>query len=193
VPRPAGRVRGEVGVERARQPGPVKRADDRTHGAVRDHGDDGDGKLEPPPPDAAAVMPVTVATMTSPVWSASLVTDRVREPFRLLDTETVARMLAVSEEWVRGHAAELDAIRVGDAPKGALRFDGAWLRAALDRRRIDRRKETSRRRAAATMDGHRPCGRRSGCTGLVRRCRVGAPGFGGDANGGVRGSAVGAL
>jgi len=77
---------------------------------------------------------------------AELVTDRVREPFRLLDTQTVARMLAVSEEWVREHAAELGAIRVGDGPKGALRFDGARVRAALDRRRIDRPKETRRRR-----------------------------------------------
>lgn len=77
---------------------------------------------------------------------AELIADRVREPFHLLDTQTVARMLAVSEEWVREHAAELGAIRVGDGPKGALRFDVARVRAALDRRRIDNSKETSRRR-----------------------------------------------
>ena len=56
---------------------------------------------------------------------AELVADGIREPLRLLDTRTVARMLAVSEEWVREHAAELGAIRVGDGPKGALRFDAA--------------------------------------------------------------------
>jgi hypothetical protein len=77
---------------------------------------------------------------------AELVTDRVREPFHLLDTQTVARMLAVSEEWVREHAAELGAIRVGDGPKGALRFDAVRVRAALDRRRIDRTNETPQRR-----------------------------------------------
>jgi hypothetical protein len=77
---------------------------------------------------------------------AELVDDRIREPFRLLDTKTVARMLAVSEEWVREHAAELGAVRVGDGPKGALRFDAARVHAALERRRIDRSKETPRRR-----------------------------------------------
>ena len=77
---------------------------------------------------------------------AELVDDRIREPFRLLDTKTVARMLAVSEEWVREHAAELGAVRVGDGPKGALRFDAARVRAALERRRLDRPKDRQRRR-----------------------------------------------
>ena len=77
---------------------------------------------------------------------AELVDDRIREPFRLLDTRTVARMLAVSEEWVREHAAELGAVRVGDGPKGALRFDAARVRAALERRRLDRPKDRQRRR-----------------------------------------------
>lgn len=77
---------------------------------------------------------------------AELVADRIREPLRLLDTRTVARMLAVSEEWVREHAAELGAIRVGDGPKGALRFDAARVNAALDGRRLDRPHEGQRRR-----------------------------------------------
>jgi hypothetical protein len=77
---------------------------------------------------------------------AELVDDRIRETFRLVDTKTVARMLAVSEEWVREHAAELGAVRVGDGPKGALRFDAARVRAALERRRLDRPKERQRRR-----------------------------------------------
>src|SRR5215207_1224233 len=34
---------------------------------------------------------------------ADLVVERIREPFRLVDTQTLARMLAVSEEWVRAH------------------------------------------------------------------------------------------
>ena len=78
---------------------------------------------------------------------AELVDDRLREPFRLLDTRTVARMLAVSEDWVREHAAELGAVRVGDGPKGALRFDAARVRAALERRRLGRPKDRQRRRA----------------------------------------------
>jgi len=76
---------------------------------------------------------------------AELVADRVPEPLRLMDTQTVARMLAVSEEWVREHAAELGAIRVGDGPKGALRFDLARVRAALERRRLERPKDRQRR------------------------------------------------
>jgi hypothetical protein len=76
---------------------------------------------------------------------ADLVVERIREPFRLVDTQTLARMLAVSEEWVRAHAAELGAVRVGDGPKGALRFDLARVRAALERRRLDRPKGRQRR------------------------------------------------
>lgn len=40
--------------------------------------------------------------------------------FQLLDTGTVARIMAVSEDWVRAHAAELGAIRVGDGAKGTF-------------------------------------------------------------------------
>jgi hypothetical protein len=76
---------------------------------------------------------------------ADLVVGRVREPFRLVDTQTLARMLAVSEEWVRAHAAELGAVRVGDGPKGALRFDLARVRAMLERRRLERPKDRQRR------------------------------------------------
>jgi hypothetical protein len=78
---------------------------------------------------------------------ADLVVERIREPFRLVDTQTLARMLAVSEEWVRAHAAELGAVRVGDGPKGALRFDLARVRAMLERRRLERPKDRQRRPA----------------------------------------------
>ena len=88
---------------------------------------------------------------------AELVADRIREPLRLLDTRTVARMLAVSEEWVREHAAELGAIRVGDGPNGALRFDAARVRAALERRRLGRPMDRQRR----------PLGQRRRSLGLV--------------------------
>jgi hypothetical protein len=77
---------------------------------------------------------------------AELVANRIREPFRLVDTHTIARMLAVSEEWVREHAAELGAVRVCDGAKGALRFDVARVRAALERRRLERPNDRQRRR-----------------------------------------------
>ena len=76
---------------------------------------------------------------------AELLAERVREPFRLLDSQTVAGMLGVSEDWVREHSAELGAIRIGDGPKGALRFDIARVRAALERRRVGRPSERRRR------------------------------------------------
>jgi hypothetical protein len=83
---------------------------------------------------------------------AELVAERIREPFGLVDTQTVARMLAVSAEWVREHAAELGAVRVGDGTKGALRFDLARVRAALERRRLERPKDRPRRQPGSGDD-----------------------------------------
>ena len=74
---------------------------------------------------------------------AELLIDHASEPVRLMATPVVARILGVSEEWVRDHASELGAIRVGDGPKGALRFDSRRLRAALERRRVERPREAS--------------------------------------------------
>lgn len=54
----------------------------------------------------------------------------------LVDTATVADMIGVSTDWVRDHAPELGAFRVGDGAKGELRFDPADVRAALERRRL---------------------------------------------------------
>jgi hypothetical protein len=80
-----------------------------------------------------------------------LLADDAREPFRLLETQGVARMLAVSEEWVRQHAAELGAIRVGDSPRGPLRFDVDRVRAALAQRRLPRtQRAPAKRRARRT-------------------------------------------
>jgi hypothetical protein len=53
-----------------------------------------------------------------------------------IDTATLARTLGASEDWVRDHAAELGAVRLGDGPKGALRFDLGRVHEALDRRRL---------------------------------------------------------
>lgn len=87
---------------------------------------------------------------------ADLLAEHAREPFRLLDTQAVARMLAVSEEWVREHAAELGAIRVGDSPRGPLRFDVDRVRAALAQRRLqrtDRAPAKRRGRRTSTASG----------------------------------------
>src|SRR3954451_17178260 len=63
-----------------------------------------------------------------------------------LDTTAVATMLGGSGDWVREHAAELGAIRVGDGAKGALRFDIKRVKAALDRRRLREPRREPRRR-----------------------------------------------
>lgn len=55
---------------------------------------------------------------------------------RLLTTADVADLLAVSAEWVREHATEFGAIRVGDGPRGELRFEPARVTEALERRRL---------------------------------------------------------
>jgi hypothetical protein len=53
-----------------------------------------------------------------------------------VDTTALAIMLGVSGDWVREHAAELGAIRIGNGPKGALRFELRRVRTALEQRRL---------------------------------------------------------
>jgi hypothetical protein len=80
---------------------------------------------------------------------ASRVVELLREEPRVgrhVDTTAVATMLGVSGDWVREHAAELGAVRVGDGPKGALRFDLRRVKAALDHRRLERPRGESKRR-----------------------------------------------
>lgn len=55
-------------------------------------------------------------------------------------------MLDASEEWVRNHAVELGAVRLGDGPKGSFRFDANRVREMLDRRRLDQPQPLLRRR-----------------------------------------------
>lgn len=86
---------------------------------------------------------------------AELLIDELCEPRRLVDTPAVARMLSTSEEWVRDHAAELGAIRIGDGPKGALRFEERRVHAALEHRRIGRPQQ---RQAGRPGPRRRPAG-----------------------------------
>jgi hypothetical protein len=71
-----------------------------------------------------------------------------REPSvdRYVDTTAVAALLGVSGDWVREHAAELGGVRVGDGPKGALRFELRRVRLALEQRRLARQPSPKPRR-----------------------------------------------
>jgi hypothetical protein len=80
---------------------------------------------------------------------ASRVVELLRHESRLghhVDTAAVATMLGVKSDWVREHAVELGAIRVGDGPKGALRFDVERVKRALDQRRLGRPGRLRKRR-----------------------------------------------
>lgn len=56
----------------------------------------------------------------------------------LWTTADVATELAVSEDWVRDHAGELGAIRIGDPRNGPLRFEPDAIDAYKQSRRIRR-------------------------------------------------------
>jgi hypothetical protein len=57
-------------------------------------------------------------------------------PRALLTTSEVAEAIGVGPDWVRDHAAELGGIRIGDGPRGELRFEAERVAAALERRRL---------------------------------------------------------
>jgi hypothetical protein len=62
-----------------------------------------------------------------------------------VDTATVARRYDVGEDWVRSHAVELGAVRLGDR-RGPLRFDLGRVAAAMERRRVTGEPPARRRR-----------------------------------------------
>lgn len=78
---------------------------------------------------------------------------------RLLTTPEVAEQLSMSPEWVREHAAELGASRMGSSPRAPLRFRPAAIAEALDRWQLD----IPAARSAAGRPGPR---RRSHATGV---------------------------
>ena len=55
-----------------------------------------------------------------------------------VDTGAVARLLSVSQDWIRSHAADLGAVRLGDGPKAPLRFDLERVIDWAEARRLDR-------------------------------------------------------
>jgi hypothetical protein len=56
--------------------------------------------------------------------------DDAPAPHRLVSAAEVARELNVGRQWVYEHADELGARRLGDGPRGRLRFDLETVRAA---------------------------------------------------------------
>lgn len=55
----------------------------------------------------------------------------------LLTTEQTAKSLAVSEDFVREHAAELGAIRIGHGSRAPLRFEPTRIEDWKERQRLD--------------------------------------------------------
>lgn len=56
---------------------------------------------------------------------------------RYVNVRGAAAYLAMSEDWVRAHAAELGGARMGDGGRGSLRFAVADLDAFVARRRLE--------------------------------------------------------
>lgn len=65
---------------------------------------------------------------------------------RYLTTRDVARMLSVSEQWVRDHAGELGGMKLSDSPRSPLRFDERLVDQAMERRRLEPPHVARRRR-----------------------------------------------
>lgn len=54
----------------------------------------------------------------------------------MVGTAAIARMVGMSEDWVRDHAGELGGVRAGDGARGELRFDVAVVRERMARRGV---------------------------------------------------------
>jgi hypothetical protein len=57
-------------------------------------------------------------------------------PDRLLTVAEVAAWLALGEAWVREHAAELGAVKIGDDPRSPLRFTHRGIEQWIDAHRL---------------------------------------------------------
>lgn len=54
----------------------------------------------------------------------------------MVGTAAIARMVGMSEDWVRDHAGDLGAVRAGAGSRGELRFDVEVVRERLAMRRL---------------------------------------------------------
>ncbi len=73
----------------------------------------------------------------------------------LLTTAEVAERLALSEDWVRAHAAELGAVKLGQHRGALLRFDPVHVERWVDAHRInvsDNRPQIARNRASGNAE-----------------------------------------
>jgi hypothetical protein len=92
----------------------------------------------PSPPDPAGAHDAETLTPRELLLVdaiAKRVAERLRDDdaptaHRLVSAAEVARELNVARQWVYEHAAELGARRLGDGPRGRLRFDLETVRAA---------------------------------------------------------------
>jgi hypothetical protein len=89
------------------------------------------------------------------VRTAELLAERTPVSARFLSTARTAEILDVSQDWVREHAGELGAVRVGDGPRGELRFDLRRIERALEARRVDRPAAPAQRRRPGPRRGPR--------------------------------------
>lgn len=65
---------------------------------------------------------------------------------RMLTTAEVAETLRVKPSWVREHAADFGAIRLGDTDRGELRFHPERVEAEIERRRLEQPRRPAPRR-----------------------------------------------
>ena len=63
-------------------------------------------------------------------------TARDRTPERLLTVAEVARWLALGEDWVREHVAELGGVKLGDDPRSPLRFTRSGVEHWIEEHRL---------------------------------------------------------
>jgi hypothetical protein len=105
---------------------------------------------------------------------ADAIAERVSELLRiepthrqLVDAVTVAAALGVSRDCVYAHAAELGGERIGNGPRGRLRFDLDRALAAWTSRCHSKESHTSEPSTPARLPGGRPRQRMGSSAGLL--------------------------
>ena len=82
----------------------------------------------------------------------------VQRADRLLDTRELAPIIGFEPEWIRAHAAELGAIRIGNGPRPRLKFDPTVALAAVRERTIEPPPPRAARQGEPTVRPRRPRG-----------------------------------
>lgn len=98
---------------------------------------------------------------------AARIADQPTPPIStLIDAAEVARRFDVSAAWVREHAADLGAVRLGDGPRARLRFDPETAAMALTSRSIRRGSDNENRPRKRGSERH-ASGEVAGAAGLL--------------------------